>query len=965
MAFKAFITSLFLLIARFGYCEEEIKLTLDTYQFCVSAESNFALYDVKGITFGATNDFILEMSDANGDFSVPVTLGTTTSNSPNGQIEMVFPPATAPGSGYLIRLRTTNPVRTSVPHATPIAIYSDPQVSTISASPDGEVCDDTKVTYSLNVTGGIPTDYTRRWEINNNASIFNTELITNMRNDGDIITVEIFATGCRANFTADKVVNVTTRPAVYISADPGPSICAPGTVSLSASVVDASATSYQWFRNSSPIAGANAPTHKINLTNPFTGSFYHCVVSFDGPACYPSSTETKTMKVDLYTPMNLEALITPPAKICDGLQSRFIAKYEWIDHFQWTKNDQPTGDDYYVYEDIFKVGDVIKLKVSTEYPCVDVSVKESEPFTVTEVDQVMAPQVVLHQSPEGDFLPGTPVVFTTETSGSGTGPLFQWYRNGQPATPSPFGGVGNDPELGGIFAVTPENGEEIKVVMRSTDLCATPVEVSDVTHISQTNDSYYTLKWQNDSEGPLNIKPDAFVIGNKAYVVSGRASYGSGTNPTDELWEYDIPTTTWTRKSRFGHLEERDRAAGFAADGKGFIGLGQGWNQSLKKDFWRYDPFANQWTSITTYPGSGSLDAFSIGVEKNGYVGMLSDADNFGDFWEYNAVNNQWKKLRDFPGPKREAMCGFAIDKKIYVGMGSNGTNFFRDFWEYDIEAKTWSARSSFPGEPHHDATSFAVGRTGYYGLGYDIQLKAAPAVWRYNPADDLWFVVEEFIPFNYGASLYKAVAVGLQDRAVVYSSRRQVSGVSWEFIPFAINGFEGSGFTNEPIKVAFASDLNFAQDNTFTVQISSDSLFANFITAGSLSSHATLGVIDALIPIAAVGIQYVRVASTSPAMATASLVREFIPVGFEESSYSIVQTYPNPVIDKLTISVPEHFLGIGSTFKILNAIGMEVITGSLESDKTVVDLEAQSAGLYLLYLNIDRTTITTKIVVN
>jgi hypothetical protein len=62
-------------------------------------------------------------------------------------------------------------------------------------------------------------------------------------------------------------------------------------------------------------------------------------------------------------------------------------------------------------------------------------------------------------------------------------------------------------------------------------------------------------------------------------------------------------------------------------------------------------------------------------------------------------------------------------------------------------------------------------------------------------------------------------------------------------------------------------------------------------------------------------------------------------------------------------VKLPVQFTNKNCMFKVLNELGQQVLVGHLSSTENEVDFSGQSSGLYLLKINIDRNTITRKIV--
>ncbi len=66
-------------------------------------------------TYGGGNQFVAELSDAAGSFASPVVVGSTTTTNATGVFSCQIPANTADGSGYLLRIRSTNPANTTAP----------------------------------------------------------------------------------------------------------------------------------------------------------------------------------------------------------------------------------------------------------------------------------------------------------------------------------------------------------------------------------------------------------------------------------------------------------------------------------------------------------------------------------------------------------------------------------------------------------------------------------------------------------------------------------------------------------------------------------------------------------------------------------------------------------------------------------------------------------------------------------
>jgi len=133
----------------------------------------------------------------------------------------------------------------------------------------------------------------------------------------------------------------------------------------------------------------------------------------------------------------------------------------------------------------------------------------------------------------------------------------------------------------------------------------------------------------------------AFSIGTKGYVGGGGLQTGPGAQsygPQSTFWEYDNTTNTWTSKANYGG-GPRMNASAWASCDRGFVGNGvdDANQQNYHTDFWEYDPTADKWTQIASYPSNPRSSASTFVVNKVAYVWDGNDASGyFADIWSYN-----------------------------------------------------------------------------------------------------------------------------------------------------------------------------------------------------------------------------------------------------------------------------------------------------------------------------------------
>jgi hypothetical protein len=116
---------------------------------------------------------------------------------------------------------------------------------------------------------------------------------------------------------------------------------------------------------------------------------------------------------------------------------------------------------------------------------------------------------------------------------------------------------------------------------------------------------------------------------------------------------------------------------------------------------WRFQPPTlvdgkGGWVERKAFPGTARIDAVGFTIENFGFVGTGYDGDSLrSDFWMYNPYINNWEKRADFIGlPRREAVGGglyfgkvFGYDEyRGYIGTGlinDTGNPYTGTFYHY------------------------------------------------------------------------------------------------------------------------------------------------------------------------------------------------------------------------------------------------------------------------------------------
>jgi hypothetical protein len=244
------------------------------------------------------------------------------------------------------------------------------------------------------------------------------------------------------------------------------------------------------------------------------------------------------------------------------------------------------------------------------------------------------------------------------------------------------------------------------------------------------NDYYYALK--------------TFSVNGKAYVMEP-------DNPQNAIWEYNLSTDNWSRKSNLatGFLAAE---TSFVIGNSAYTGLGIFKDANTNFNLLlNYQPDSDTWTRKADYPGETKLDALGFQVGGKGYVagGMTDTAPYQKQVWEYDPANDSWTRKKDIPlfltavFQSTDSAYLTDHDGNIYSYLPDTDTlvkissienyNYFSGFlfdgtiylmdsadspkgWKFHISDRSWSRwETNSPITGNHDCIS-----SGNYGLVID-----------------------------------------------------------------------------------------------------------------------------------------------------------------------------------------------------------------------------------------------------
>lgn len=194
-----------------------------------------------------------------------------------------------------------------------------------------------------------------------------------------------------------------------------------------------------------------------------------------------------------------------------------------------------------------------------------------------------------------------------------------------------------------------------------------------------------TRLWTELAPVPVNSNVP-LVIGNNVYLVQD--DYSQST-----VWRYSIIDNTWTQMNDFpGGI--RDRAVGFVIDGQAYFGQGEDLSTSqIFNDMWRYNESSDTWTEVSgPSPTAGLIHAAGFALNGKGYIGLGRSVGNTKTtFYQYTPETDNWKVIADLSSDPRVEPLAFIANRKVYLMYGSevgkNGGERIDEVWEFTPES--------------------------------------------------------------------------------------------------------------------------------------------------------------------------------------------------------------------------------------------------------------------------------------
>lgn len=199
----------------------------------------------------------------------------------------------------------------------------------------------------------------------------------------------------------------------------------------------------------------------------------------------------------------------------------------------------------------------------------------------------------------------------------------------------------------------------------------------------------------------------------------------------------------WTSISSFPGTQ-RDDGVCFVIQDQAYCGTGLEVGWAPTRNFYKLTMSTQQWVSVASMPANTERQyACAFSMNNKGYVFGGVNADALNDLWEYDPNVNAWSALAPKPGHGLSgASCFVLNDTVIFVGGANSATQASKQVWAYIVSSNSWLQRNDFPFLGLWRASACSVNDVGYLLGGKDSTGHFNQNLYRYYPATDTWSTV-------------------------------------------------------------------------------------------------------------------------------------------------------------------------------------------------------------------------------
>jgi len=213
-----------------------------------------------------------------------------------------------------------------------------------------------------------------------------------------------------------------------------------------------------------------------------------------------------------------------------------------------------------------------------------------------------------------------------------------------------------------------------------------------------------TMTWTETS--PTTSPPELYgstlvnLPGTGMSMLFGGSKQSSPYFPTTVRW-YNSSSETWSRETPLGPAGRMSHQMVFDGSIGRFV-LWGGSGYHTRNTVWTYDPGTNEWDMLPTRTSPPPRHEYGLVHDPINDRYILfggSDGEYFNDTWAYDLPTTTWSWLDVEAPPEARAYFDMVYDSTnevvVLFGGKSKSTSYLGDTWEFDVTTDTWTRTST------------------------------------------------------------------------------------------------------------------------------------------------------------------------------------------------------------------------------------------------------------------------------
>jgi len=247
-----------------------------------------------------------------------------------------------------------------------------------------------------------------------------------------------------------------------------------------------------------------------------------------------------------------------------------------------------------------------------------------------------------------------------------------------------------------------------------------------------------TRVYLNSSNGPINRNSFSQVLFNDKIIIFGGVSYnddGSVDAYYNDIWQYDIPSQTWTELESENGPEARSGSFAVIYNDKMIVYGGSAFIDNDDNtdfyDLWQYNIEDQTWEELQST--DDPLQSPDLPYNDIHYFSIINGSNMIAihsySIWSYSLTTNNWQQLKRVTSPQAHTYSSYMYDGIryiYYVAIDSvDGDSYSPEsehqLWRYDV-INNALVKMAYPDITNlfHPRLIYAGSGQAYFGGGFN-----------------------------------------------------------------------------------------------------------------------------------------------------------------------------------------------------------------------------------------------------